>query len=56
MEYKKPILEFNLKGDLIRYIIGTCDTCMGEINNCNESVIADKGKIYHANNICYKGT
>jgi hypothetical protein len=53
MQYTKPIITLDIKGELIAIIIGTCDTCENEINNYKDAFISAKGKIYHANSMCY---
>jgi len=55
VEYKEPIIEIDGNDNLIRLVIGTCDSCEQEIDNSKEPFIKDNGKIYHANNKCYKG-
>ena len=53
MEYEKPVIEYNRQGALIKFIIGTCDSCGLEIDNSKESFIKnDKGKIHHACSKC----
>lgn len=55
MELDKPVIEYDNKGKITKFIVGTCDHCEETIDNVKDAYIQDKGKIYHANNKCYKG-
>jgi len=56
MEYEKPIIKHDGHGNMVMFVIGKCDSCEQEIDNSKDPFIKDReGKIYHANDKCYKG-